>query len=154
MNRLALTLALLVAAGCSPKLIPGTDIRDSRENRAVYEVVDEYVRAMNRRDPAAVLALVSPDYFDDAGTPEPGDDLDRVGLEKSLRKDLERVETEKLAVTVRNIEIQGDAAFAEIFFDNYYRVQTPAGPVPRRDTDVHRIRMKKLDQKWKIVAGL
>jgi ketosteroid isomerase-like protein len=154
MNRLTLPLVLLTLAGCAPKLIPGTDIRDTGDNRAVFEVVDEYVRAMNRRDPAAVLALVAPDYFDDAGTPEAGDDLDRGALEKTLTEDLRRLDTEKLAVTVRAIDVQGDAAFAEIFYDNYYRVQTPAGPVPRRDTDVHRVRMKKLDGKWKIVAGL
>jgi len=120
----------------------------------VYGVVDEYVRAMNRRDAAAVLALVAPDYFDDAGTPDPRDDLDRATLEKSLAQDLGRVETEKLALTVRRIEVQGATAFAEVFYDNYYRVQTPAGPVPRRDSDVHRIRLGKADGKWMIVAGL
>ena len=154
MNRLALPLALLVAAACSPRRIPGTEIRDTKENRAVYDVVDAYVRAINKRDPSAVLALVAPDYFDDAGTPEPGDDLDREQLEKALAQDLGRLETAKLAVTLRAIDVQQGAAFAEIFYDNYYRVQTPAGAVPRRDSDVHRIRLKKVDGHWKISAGL
>jgi ketosteroid isomerase-like protein len=154
-NRFALALAVLLAAACSPKHIPGTEVDDTRENRAVYTLVDEYVRAMNKRDAGAVLALVAPDYFDDAGTPDPRDDLDRGTLEKSLAQDLGRIETEKLAVTVRRIEVQGPTAFAEVFYDNYYRVQTPAGPVPRRDSDVHRIRLRKADDgKWKIAAGL
>jgi ketosteroid isomerase-like protein len=153
-NRLALALAALVAAGCAPRLIPGTEIRDTKENRAVYDVVDAYVKAMNKRDAAAVLALVAPDYFDDAGTPEPGDDLDRQRLEKTLVQDLSRVETERLAVSLRKIEVDDGTAFAEIFFDNYYRVQTPAGPIPRRDTDVHRISLKKVGGEWKISAGL
>jgi ketosteroid isomerase-like protein len=151
---LALPLAALLGAACSPARIPGTDIADTRENRAVYDVIDEYVRAMNKRDADAVLALVAPDYFDDAGTPEARDDLDRAGLEKAIRQDLGRVESEKLAVSLRRIEVQDGAGFAEIFYDNYYRVQTPVGPVPRRDTDVHRIRLKKVDGKWKIAAGL
>jgi ketosteroid isomerase-like protein len=151
---LAAPLALLLAAACTPARIPGTDIADTRENRAVYAVVDEYVKAMNKRDADAVLALVAPDYFDDAGTPDPGDDLDRGRLEKVLKQDLGRVETEKLSVSLRRIEVQEAAAFAEIFYDNYYRVQTPAGPIPRRDSDVHRIRLKKIDGKWKIAAGL
>lgn len=153
-NRLALPLSLVLAIACTPARIPGTDIADTRENRAVFDVIDEYVRAMNKRDPAAVLALVSADYFDDAGTPDPGDDLDRERLEKALETDLKRVETEKLAVSLRKIEVQDGAAFAEIFYDNYYRVQTPAGAIPRRDSDVHRIRLKKVDGKWKITAGL
>lgn len=154
-NRLAIAAAVLLSAACSPRHIPGTDIDDTRENRAVYAIVDEYVRAMNKRDATAVLSVVAPDYFDDAGTPDPRDDLDRESLEKSLAQDLGRVETEKLALTMRRIEVQGAAAFAEVFYDNYYRVQTPAGPVARRDSDVHRIRLRKTDDgKWKIVAGL
>lgn len=153
-RRLAPPLALLLAVACTPARIPGTDIADTRQNRAVYDVVGEYVQAMNKRDADAVLALVAPDYFDDAGTPDPADDLDRDRLEKAIKQDLGRIETEKLAVSLRKIEVQNDAAFAEIFYDNYYRVQTPVGAIPRRDSDVHRIRLKKLDGKWKIVAGL
>ncbi len=151
--RLAVAPLLLLAA-CSPRLIPGTDVRDTKDNRAVYDVVGEYVRAMNRRDAAGVLAVVAPDYFDDAGTPEPADDMDRERLEKTLPKDLARLETEKLAVTVRAIEVQDDAAYAEVFYDSYYRVETPAGPIPRRDSDVHRIRLKRQAGQWKIVGGL
>lgn len=153
MRRLAIPLALLVAA-CTPKRIPGTEVRDTEENRAVYAVVEAYVRAMNQRDAAGVLAQVSPDYFDDAGTAEPGDDLDRERLGKALAADLARLETVKLAVSFRKIEVQGDAAFAEIFYDSYYRVQTPAGPIPRRDSDVNRIRLKKIAGEWKITSGL
>lgn len=153
--RRALSLALLAAAtACAPRLIPGTEVKDTKENRAVYDVVDAYVKAMNKRDAAAVLALVAPDYFDDAGTPEPGDDLDRAALEKSLAQDLAKLETERLALTIRRIDVQDQTGFAEVFYDNYYRVQTPAGPVARRDTDVHRIRVKREAGRWLIAAGL
>jgi ketosteroid isomerase-like protein len=154
MTRLLPVLLALAAAACSPKRIPGTDIADTRENRAVYSVVEDYVEAMNKRDAVAVLTSVADDYFDDAGTPEPADDLDRERLEKALVEDLARVEASKLAVSLRKIEVAGDTAFAEIFYDSYYRVQTPAGAVPRRDSDVHRIRLKKVEGHWKIAAGL
>jgi ketosteroid isomerase-like protein len=151
---LPLAVTLLAALACSPRLIPGTEVKDTKDNRAIYDVVDAYVKAMNARDAAAVLALVAPDYFDDAGTPEPGDDLDRPRLEKSLAQDLSRVETTRLSVSIRKIETQDATGFAEIFYDSYYRVQTPAGPIARRDTDVHRIRLKREGGKWLIVAGL
>jgi len=120
----------------------------------IYGVVQEWVKAMNERNAAGVLAQVAPDYFDDAGTPEPGDDLDRERLEKAIAADLARIEGSKLAVTLRRIEVQNETAFAEIFYDSYYRVQTTVGPVPRRDSDVHRMRFRKLDGKWKIAGGL
>jgi ketosteroid isomerase-like protein len=150
-----LAAAALAAIGCSPRRIPGTDIKETRETRAVFDVVQSYRQALEKRDAAAVLALVAPTYFDTAGTPDPGDDLDRSRLEASLAQDLSRAEGLKLDFTVRKIEVEGNEAFAELFFDSYYRVQTPGGTtIPRRDSDVHRVRLERLDGSWKIVSGL
>jgi SnoaL-like domain len=149
-----LAVAAVTAAGCSPRRIPGTEIKDTRDARAVFDVVQSYRQAMEKRDPAAVLALVAPNYFDTAGTPEPDDDLDRGRLEASLAQDLSRAEGVKLDFTVRKIEVTGDDAIAELFFDSYYRVQTASGAIPRRDSDVYRLRLHRLDGGWKIVSGL
>jgi ketosteroid isomerase-like protein len=154
LRKTLLAVAALAAAGCSPRRIPGTDIKETRETRAVYDAVQSYRQALEKRDAAAVLALVAPTYFDTAGTPDPSDDLDRARLEASLPQDLARAEGVKLDFTVRKIEVAGDEAFAELFFDSYYRVQTPGGAIPRRDSDVHRVRFQKLDGSWKIVSGL
>jgi hypothetical protein len=149
-----LSAAIVVLAACAPPRIPGTEIIDNRENRAVYEVVRTYQQALERRDAPAILALVSPDYFDNAGTPEPGDDMDRARLEKSLPADLAKLEGVRLEVTIRRIDVQGDVATAEVFYEQYYRVQTPSGMVPRRDSDLHQIHLKKVEGAWKISSGL
>ncbi len=153
-NRLPILLLVLAAGACAPKKLPGTDVRETRDTRAIYGVLHDYVDAMNKRDVAAILANVASDYFDDAGTPDPGDDLDRERLEKALAADFARIEGSKLSVQIRKIEVQEDQAFAELFYDSYYRVQTPAGPVPRRDADVHRLRLKKVQGGWRISSGL
>lgn len=147
-------LLALASVACSARRLPGTDIRDTPDTKAIYEVVQEYVRAMNARDTAAVLAQVAPDYFDDAGTPEPADDLDRRGLEKALAEDLARIDSTRLSLTLRKIEAQDATGFAEVFYESYYRVQTASGPVARRDSDVHRIRLKRVEGAWKISGGL
>jgi hypothetical protein len=149
-----LALAALAAAGCSARRIPGTQIEDTRDTRAVFDVVQSYRQAMEKRDAAAVLKLVSPAYFDTAGTNDPKDDLDRRGLEASLAKELSRADAVKLDLTLRKIEVAGDQAEAELFYESYYQVQTPAGAVPRRDSDVHRMKLHREDGSWKIVAGL
>jgi hypothetical protein len=149
-----LAVAAVAAVGCSPRRIPGTEIKDTRDTRAVYDVVQSYRQALEKRDAAAVLALVAPNYFDTAGTPQPEDDMDRGRLEASLALDLARAEGVKEEFTVRKIEVSGDDAFAELFFDSYYRVQTPSGPVPRKDSDVHRLRLHRIEGAWKIVSGL
>ncbi len=151
-TRLALLLAL--AAACAPRLLPGTDVKETRDTRAIYDVVQRYVNAMNAHDVPAVMAEVAPDYFDDAGTPDPSDDLDRGRLEKALTDDFARVEGTKLAVTIRRIDVDGENATAELYYDSYYRVQTPSGPVPRRDSDVYRVKLKKEGGTWKITSGI
>jgi hypothetical protein len=152
--RTALLAVVALAAGCKPSLLPGTEIPSTSDTRAVYDVLQAYRTALEKRDPKAVLALVAPTYYDTAGTPEPGDDLDRAGLEASLAKDLPRTEGEKVDFTIRRIEVSGDEAVAEIFYDSYYRVKTPNTMVPRRDSDVSRLRLRRLDGAWKFVSGL
>ncbi|HEX9244379.1 MAG TPA: DUF4440 domain-containing protein [Anaeromyxobacter sp.] len=155
MNVRTAVLALLaLAAGCKPSLLPGTDVPESRDTRAVYDVMQAYRAALEKRDPKAVLALVAPTYFDTAGTPEPGDDLDRAGLEASLEKDLPRTEGQRVELTIRKIEVNGDDAVVEIFYDSFYRVKAGTALVPRRDSDLERVRLKRIEGAWKFMSGL
>ncbi len=151
---LLLAAGLLSTIACSPHRIPGTEVRDTPDNRAVFEVVRTYREALEKRDAPAVLALVAPSYYDTAGTPDPSDDLDRARLAQTLPEDLSRTDRLKLDFTVRNIEVKGDEAQVELFYDQYYSVRTPAGQVPRRDSDVHRMKLVKIEGAWKIVSGL
>lgn len=153
LRRHAAALLVLLAA-CAPDFIPGTEAPDTADNRAIYEVIRSYVAAMQRRDAPAVLALVAPDYFDTAGTPDPTDDVDRATLERTLPADLARVAAVKLELAVKKIEVQGAQAKAEVFYDLYYRVNTPAGGVPKRPSDVHQMTFEKLASGWKISSGL
>jgi len=152
MARLLVPL-LALALACAPRYLPGSDIRDTPDTRAIATVLEAYRQAMEKRDPRAVLDLVASDYFDDAGTPEAMDDLDRAGLEKRLN-DLKDLTMLRLQLSVRGIEVQGEEGQAEVYFDQYYRVNTPNGPVARHDADVHRMRFKKVGGVWKISSGL
>jgi len=42
----------------------------------------------------------------------------------------------------------------EVFYEGWYRVKTPGGAVPRRDTDLQRMKLRKLNDAWKFVSGL
>ncbi len=138
---------------CAPKFLQGTEIRDTPDTRAIANQLEAYREAMEKRDPQGVLALTAPDYFDNAGTPDPGDDIDRAGLEKRLQ-DLNDIAALRLQLTVRDIQAKDDKGQAEVFFDQYYRVNTPNGPVARHDADVHRMTLRKIDGVWKFTSGL
>lgn len=147
-------LAAVTLAACTPSLIPGTDVRNTRENREVYGVIRAYAAALQTKDAAKVLALVAPDYFDGAGTPAPDDDLDRAGLERALATDLAKVDSLKLELGVKKIEVSGELAQADLYYDNYFRVVTAGGAVPKRQSDLHRMMFKKVGEDWKITSGL
>jgi ketosteroid isomerase-like protein len=150
---LALAMAL-AAAACSPKRIPGTEIPDNDDTRALVALVEKYQAAAEARDAAAVLALVSPAYLDDAGTPDPSDDLDYGLLAKALPVDLARVSGVRMQLQIRDIRVEGDRAQVYVRYDARYRVATRAGEVAKAQADVSRLVMVRERGAWKIVSGL
>ncbi|HVP68246.1 MAG TPA: nuclear transport factor 2 family protein [Anaeromyxobacteraceae bacterium] len=149
----AALLASLALAGCAKK-IPNTDIDDSPENRQVIAVVDDYRKAFDARDVQGVMALVSKSYYDDAGTSDPTDDVDYRLLQQVLTETFQKLPDLKLEVGVTDIKIKGDTANVEMFYDARYRVATPRREIPKRDSDVQRLVLRREGDKWKIVTGL
>lgn len=152
--RTAPAAALLALVACSTVRLPGTDIPDVGDNRAIYEVLQRYRAAVERRDAAAVLELVSPAYFDDAGTPDPSDDLDYAGLAKALPADLARVSGVRWDLALQSIQLDGERAMAYVRFDARYRVTTRVGEIAKAQTDVSRIGLVRENAAWRIRSGL
>ncbi len=151
--RLGLVLGAALALACGPRNLPGTDIKDTPETRAIANLLEAYRQAVEKRDTQAIMAMATPDYFDNSGTLDPADDVDRVGLEKRL-DELKQVSDLRLALALRGIEVKRNEARAEVTFDQFYRVQTPNGPVARHDSDIHRMTFKKVGGKWLFASGL
>jgi len=151
---LAAPLAFLAVLGCSPRRIPGTEIRDNADTRAIVEVISTYRKAAERRDAGAVLALVSQKYFDDAGTPDPGDDIDYGQLERRITKDYASVTALRLDIGVKQIDVDGDAASAVVFYDEHYRIETKAGEIAKQASDAHRMRFVREQGAWRFISGL
>jgi ketosteroid isomerase-like protein len=157
MNRLAASTVLalaLVPAACTPRRIPGTEIPDNDDTRALVAVVGKYQAAAEARDAAAVLALVSTSYLDDAGTPDPADDLDYAQLARALPADLAKVNGVHLTVQIRDIKVDGDRALVFVRYDSRYRISTKVGEVAKAQQDVSRLSLVREKGLWKIVAGL
>lgn len=151
---IACLAAVLAAAGCSPKRMPGTNIEDTPDTRAIVGTIDAYRQAAERRDPDAVLALVSRKYFDDAGTPDPADDVDYDQLRRRLVADYAKLVTVRLEINVNRIDVNDGRAAAYVFYDERYRIRTTAGEVPKQASDVQRMQFVREDGAWKFVSGL
>lgn len=151
---LCVTAFALALAACGTKRIPGTDIRDTQDTRAIIAVIDQYRMATERRDAQAALALVSEKYFDDAGTPDPADDQDYEQLRKRLPEDFAKLTAVRLGIGVKAIDVQDGTATADVFFDGHWRIATPSGEVAKAASDVNRMKFVREDGAWRIASGL
>jgi ketosteroid isomerase-like protein len=151
---LAIAAALGLLAACAPRRIPGTEVPDTADNRAIVTVLEQYQKACEKRDAAAVLALVSKRYFDDAATPDPSDDLDYAALARALPQDFARVGSVRMELRLNDIRVDGDKAQAIVRFDARYRIATRSGEVAKAQADISRILLVREAGAWKIVSGL
>jgi hypothetical protein len=146
-------LGVLTLAACA-RNIPNTDIRDTEDNRAIIDVVDAYRKAFDTRNVDGVMALVSTTYYDDAGTLDASDDVDFINLPVVLKDTFARLSQVRLEFGITSIEVNGDKATAELFYDAKYRVSVGKSEVAKRDTDLQRLKFRKEGTAWKIVTGL
>lgn len=150
--RTLLALALL-ASSCSHNTIPGTNIPDDPETRAIIDVFGKYKEALEERDAAAVLALTSRTYYDTARLNRP---VDYAALERELPKDMAKLTGVKLEITVRDVKLEGDKANVDYFQVLRYSVKLPDGGEkwePAQSDDA-RMKFARVSGVWKISAGL
>lgn len=150
-------LALLAAGACAHSKIPKTNIDDTPENRQLIDVVGAYTKALENRDADAVLALVSPRYYEDNGNTDKADDYDYNGLRTELAKDFAR--TKKIQVDIKVEEVAyepKEEKKAYVFLSYTYRAQSefPVGTKWKTNTDRSRLTLEKDGDRWLITAGL
>jgi len=146
-------LAALSLAACA-KNLPNTEIRDTPDNRAIIAVVDAYRKAFDTRNVDAVMALVSPAYYDDSGTIDPADDVDYRALPAVLRDTFARISQVRIEFGITDIIVNADKGQADLFYDAKYRVMTPRNEIAKRDTDIQRLLLQRDGLAWKIISGL
>jgi len=151
-----LTLLLLLGAACSHNTIPGTNIRDAPENRAILDVLAAYKAAMEARDPDALLALAAPNYFDkgDPTRMATTGPLDYGTLRRDLPEDFKDVKSVHLDITVKDVKVDGDKAQVDYYAVLRYAVGVVSGEKWFSEADDARMRLVKLNGKWKIASGL
>jgi ketosteroid isomerase-like protein len=144
---------LLLPLACAPKRIPGTEIRDTAETRAILDVMESYRRALEARDAAAIQALVHRDFRDNAGTDTPDDDLTYESLMQELPARLAKFSDVKLEFTIKRIDEKGDTAQAVYFWNARYRMPK-LNNKPQLDSELEVMVFKRTGEGWKILSGI
>lgn len=150
--------AVILAAallGCGPHHIPGTNIDDTDENRAILRVVADYKTAYENKDTDAIMKLVSPSFYETNGTPDPADDYDYKGLQKILADQFARVESPAIDLDVRKVQVKGDEATVDYYYATRFQL-AKAGPNGgfKSASDVAQIRLHRENGAWKIAGGI
>lgn len=145
--------ALVLAAACAPRRIPGTQIDDTGDNHALIEVMGKYRTAVEARDTAALINLASPQFSDQGGTSDPDDDVEYGTLQKELRDRFSRIDNVKLDIDVRSIAVQGDRAEAVYYYT--LRYDMPGLSTARQSaSDLKKMSFVRSDGQWKITSGI
>src|SRR5467141_1622917 len=131
--RLAL-LACLAAVACSHATLPGTNIRDTPENRDVLNLFGRYKQALEARDATAILAMAAPSYTD-TGDPARGvSPMDYGTLQQKLKTDFAKVTGVRLEATIKGLDVRGEKWKSE--------------------SDDARMQFVRVNGEWRIASGL
>ena len=150
-----LVCAAAALAGCEPKLIPGTDLRDTKEDREILDVIGTYRNAMETRSADGILKLMAKNFFETSGSPEGNDNFDRVGLQAKLKTWTEKASSVRVAIEVKQITFEGDQAKVRYFFDANFQIPGPNNTQQwKRETDTKEMLLRREDKTWKIVSGI
>ena len=154
MRTCALFLATASLLACSHATLPGTEIPDNPQNRAVLDVFAKYRDALEALDATSLLALAAAAYSDTGDTTHGIGPLDYAGLQQKLQTDFARVSGIKLEATIKDIEVRGDDARLDYFQVLRYAVKTPTGESWKSESDDARMKFVKVKGEWKIASGL
>lgn len=158
MRLACLLVALMSLVGCVRK-IPGTEIDDNADSRAILDVMTAYRAAVEQRNPQAVIELADPAFRDDGGSSNPDDDLDYQTLYTSLAQRFQRIEEVRLDMNVRRMEFDEGTAAARVTYTYTlsFKMPTLSGRT-QTDTDIKQMVLKRTAEagkaRWRIVSGI
>lgn len=150
---IALSVGLL---GCSPKKIPGTELDDTSDTRAVLDVLQKYRSAVESRNPQALLTLAHESFRDDGGSSAHDDDLEYANLKEKMSARLGKVVDLHLDITVRRIEFDDDARNARVTYSYQMSFKMPEYSTrTQSENDIKQMLLRRVgEQEWKITSGI
>lgn len=151
MRRALLPLILLAAAlGCGPRRIPGTELEDTGDTRAIIETIARYNSSLEARDANGILALVDPAFRDNAGTLTPDDDIDIERLRTVLPQRLAKLQDVAVRIEIKTIDVKGERASAVYTWVSQFKL----GGKSMTESDIKRMELKRGPDGWKILSGI
>ncbi len=151
--RALLIVPLLLAAACAPRRIPGTELADTEDTRAILAVMERYRSALEAKDAKAIQALVAESFREDGGTETPDDDLTYATLPDHLNNLFARLDNPKVELSVRRVDVQKEQATAIYYWNASWRMPG-LNARPQKESELEQMVFRKEDGEWKILSGI
>jgi hypothetical protein len=141
--------------GCAKTYIPNTDVQDTGENRNIILFCEKYRHAMEDRNVADLLKLMSPAYFEDGGNTKNEDDADFEAIRQFLTGDFLKTSGIRYEIRYRRVTL---TETNHIFIDYSYAAAWKI-PGPKTEEWHHEVTDNRLDlvrdgESFKIVSGM
>lgn len=158
MRKICFLVVALATTHCATKLIPGTQARDTPQNREIYDILRHLVTKMRAKNIDDIVAVVSKSYFEDMGTPQQDDDYGYETLkDKILPKTFSAVDDIFLSIDVHDIVVRDNDNYAhvDIRYLSRAKVRLPEGePTWDSHKEFNRLIFAREDGRWMVVSGL
>jgi ketosteroid isomerase-like protein len=153
--RLLSSLILTLLVGCGARRIPGTEIEDNDDTRAILKVMELYRAAIEARDAPGVLRLISESFKDEGGTSQPEDRMNYADLQKKLPVQLAKLEDVKLDLNIRKIEIHRETSMASAVYTYNLSFRLPRlSNKPKSESEIKQMWFRRDNGVWKIASGI
>ncbi len=144
------------SSGCALHKIPGTELDDNDDTRAILDVMERYRTAVEQRDAQALIGLVHESFKDDGGSADPDDDLSYKDLYTKLPARLAQLDEIRLEIQVKKIEFTEDLAGARATYTFTESFRMPKlSQKAQSETEIKQMLFKRVSKKtWKILSGV
>jgi hypothetical protein len=153
--RSALAALLLALGGCARSFIPNTDVEDTSDNRHVIQFCEEYRHAMEDKNVAQLLKMMSPGYFEDGGNTKNEDDADYDSVRSFLTGDYLKTSGIRYEIRYRRVTFtETHHVFVDYTYAGAWKV-----PGVKKEEWHHQVADNRLDlihdgEGFKIVGGM
>ena len=154
MKKLWITQVCWMFAACSHATIEGTSAADTRENREIYEIVQQLRMAMERRDAGRIVSFLSKDYYEDMGTVKSDDDIGYDQMVPKVHDSMDRAKEVHVSFRVHDIQVEDERAYADVRYSSRTLMDFPAGAMWDTHKEFNRIKFVREADSWRVVSGL
>ena len=151
---LLLTVFFVSLSGCAPKMIPNTEVEDNQENRDIIAFCERYRHAVEDLNIGLLISLASPRYFDNSGTVDGDDDMDKAGLEAVLKDRFKSIEAIRYEIKYREVYKKNDTVMVEYTYTTSFRYNVDGKPHWENKTADNRLELEQANGGYLILSGM